>query len=97
MNAATYKNVVGPKIRSLRRQFAWTQEELARHLRQMGWGITRSGLAKIEARLVHVSDADLLFFVRLFEVEPETLFPDIDRGEHLGAAVKRLLTRKHAI
>ena len=94
MSQATYKNLVGPKIRSLRLQFDWTQEELAKHLRQMGWPITRSTLAKIEARLVLVNDADLLYFVRLFEVEQDYLFPELDREEQVGAAVRRLLSRR---
>jgi len=36
MSQMTYKNVVGPKIRSLRIQFSWTQEALAKYLRRMG-------------------------------------------------------------
>ena len=96
MSQTTYKNVVGPRIRSLRLQFNWTQEELARHLRQMGWNITRSGLAKIEARLVYVGDAYLLYFARLFEVESEYLLPELDPEEQVGTALRRLLAREHA-
>jgi len=96
MSQQTYKNVVGPKIRSLRIQFSWTQEALAKYLRRMGWNISRSTLAKVEARLVCVSDSDLLYFVRLFEVEPNYLLPDLDPQEHLGTAVRRLLTREQA-
>lgn len=94
MNQLTYKNVVGPKIRSLRLQFSWTQDLLAKYLRRMGWNISRSTLAKVEARLIHVSDSDLLYFVRLFEVEPGRLLPDLDPDEHLGTAVRRLLSRQ---
>ncbi len=97
MSPLTYKNVVGPKIRSLRIQFAWTQEMLALSLRRMGWDISRSSLAKIEARLVHVSDSDLLYFVRLFEVEPIALYPDLDKKAHLGTDMRRLLTRGRAM
>ena len=93
MSQQTYKNVVGPKIRSLRLQFAWTQEALAEYLRRMGWNISRSTLAKVEARLVHVSDSDLLFFVRLFQVQPNSLLPELDPDEHLGTAVRNLLAR----
>ncbi len=93
MSQQTYKNVVGPKIRSLRIQFSWTQDALAKYLRRMGWNISRSTLAKVEARLVCVSDSDLLYFVRLFEVEPNYLLPELDPEEHLGTAVQRLLTR----
>ena len=93
MNQPTYKNVVGPKIRSLRLQFSWTQEALAEYLRRMGWNISRSTLAKVEARLVLVTDSDLLYFVRLFEVEPSYLLPELDPEEHLGTAVRNLLAR----
>ena len=93
MSQLTYKNVVGPKIRSLRIQFSWTQEALAKYLRRMGWNISRSTLAKVEARLIHVSDSDLLYFVRLFEVEPNYLLPEIDPEEKVGTAVRRLLVR----
>ena len=97
MSQQTYKNVVGPKIRSLRIQFSWTQDALAKYLRRMGWNISRSTLAKVEARLVCVSDSDLLYFVRLFEVEPTYLLPDLDPQEHLGTAVRRLLTRVQTV
>ena len=97
MSQLTYKNVVGPKIRSLRLQFSWTQDVLAKSLRRMGWKISRSTLAKVEARLIHVSDSDLLYFVRLFEVEPGRLLPEVGPDEHLGTAVRRLLARKRGI
>ena len=93
MSQQTYKNVVGPKVRSLRIQFSWTQDALAKYLRRMGWNISRSTLAKVEARLVLVTDSDLLYFVRLFEVEPSYLLPELDPEEHLGTAVRRLLSR----
>ena len=96
MSQQTYKNVVGQKIRSLRIQLSWTQEALAKYLRRMGWNISRSKLAKVEARLIHVSDSDLLYFVRLFEVEPNCLLPELDPQEHLGTAVRRLLARGRA-
>ena len=97
MSQLTYKNVVGPKIRSLRLQFSWTQDVLAKYLRRMGWKISRSTLAKVEARLIHVSDSDLLYFVRLFEVEPGRLLPAVGPDEHLGTAVRRMLARKRGI
>jgi transcriptional regulator with XRE-family HTH domain len=97
MSQLTYKNVVGPKIRSLRLQFSWTQDVLAKSLRRMGWKISRSTLAKVEARLIHVSDSDLLYFVRLFEVEPGRLLPEVGPDEHLGTAVRRMLARKRGI
>ena len=78
----------------MRIQFSWTQDALAKYLRRMGWNISRSTLAKVEARLIHVSDSDLLYFVRLFEVEPSYLLPELDPNKHLGTAVRRLLARE---
>ena len=93
MSQQTYKNLVGPKIRALRHKLSWTQEMLANALCEMGWNISRSTLAKIEARLVCVNDSDLLYFVSLFEVELLALFPKVDPKPRLGTAVRRLLVR----
>ena len=94
MSQQTYKNLVGPKIRALRHNHSWTQEMLATALCEMGWNISRSTLAKIEARLVYVSDSDLLYFVSLFDVEPLALFPRVNPKARLGMAVRCLLTRE---
>ena len=97
MSQQTYKNLVGPKIRALRHNHSWTQEMLATALCELGWNISRSTLAKVEARLIHVNDSDLLYFVRLFEVEPNYLLPELDPEEHLGTAVRRLLRRVKSV
>ena len=93
MSQQTYKNLVGPKIRTLRLKCSCTQEMLAQSLCDMGWNISRSTLAKIEARLVYVNDSEPLYFVSLFEVEPLALFPKVDPKPRLGTAVRRLLVR----
>ena len=97
MSQQTYKNLVGPKIRALRHNHSWTQEMLATALCEMGWNISRSTLAKVEARLIHVNDSDPLYFVRLFEVERNYLLPELGPEEHLGTAVRRLLRRVKSV
>ena len=92
MNQTTYTNLRDRRSKSAP-AVCWTQEELAKNLRQWARPTTRRAPARVEAP-VYVSDSDVLYFVRLFEVKPAYLFPEFDREEHIGAAVRRLLSRK---
>lgn len=67
------KNVIGPKVRRLRFQKGWSQQELAVKLQLAGLDIRRSGVGKIEAQLRRVTDEDLLYLLRVFEVGLEEL------------------------
>ena len=75
MNRDTHCNIVGPVVRRLRRRRGWSQAKLADRLRTAGWNISRSGVAKIECRVVWVGDFELLYFIRIFGVEIGELFP----------------------
>lgn len=55
----------------------WTQAYLAIQLQLIGLDISRSTLAKIEARLVVVPDYRLLYFTKVFNVKLEQLYPPI--------------------
>lgn len=70
-----YLNLIGPQIRRLRSQKGWTQEELAGALQRAGLDISRSGLAKIEARMVWVGDHETIFFMKVLGVSFEDLLP----------------------
>lgn len=70
-------NLVGPQIRKLRYEKGWTQAYLAGQLQIIGLDISRSTLAKIEARLIVVPDYRLLYFTKVFNVRIEQLFPPI--------------------
>jgi transcriptional regulator with XRE-family HTH domain len=72
-----FKNAVGPTIRKLRNHKGWTQEILVTKLQLQGWDCSRSWLAKIEARQVHVKDFELLYFRKLFGAKLEELFPTL--------------------
>lgn len=71
-------NLIGPQIRKLRNQRGWTQDRLAGALQRAGLDVSRSGLAKIEARMVWVPDHELYYFMKVFRVDFGDLFPPID-------------------
>jgi hypothetical protein len=63
MKRDTHLNVIGPEVRRIRKQRGWSQSKLALHLQSVGWNISRSGLAKIECRIMWVGDFELLRLV----------------------------------
>jgi transcriptional regulator with XRE-family HTH domain len=87
------QNMIGPQVRRLRYQRGWSQETLAGKLQLLGWDIGRVGLAKIESRLVHVEEYELLYFARAFNVRMDEVFPPIDTGRQLREVVAELMQR----
>ncbi len=69
------QNIVGPQVRKLRDQHGWSQEVLAARLQRAGWDITRGTLAKIEAQVRCVSDAEVLMLARALKRGVEELYP----------------------
>ncbi|HTS18488.1 MAG TPA: helix-turn-helix domain-containing protein [Verrucomicrobiae bacterium] len=86
--------MIGPQVRRLRYQRGWSQEKLAEKLQLLGWDISRAGLGKIESRLVHVEEYELLYFARAFNVRLDDLFPPIDTGRQIHEVVAELMRRK---
>jgi transcriptional regulator with XRE-family HTH domain len=76
-------NLIGPQVRKLRNQMNWTQEQLAGALQRAGFDVSRSGLAKIESRMVWVADHELFYFTKVFRVSLEQLFPPINPQDPL--------------
>ncbi len=63
------KNIVGPQIRKLRVARGWSQEVLLAKLHLVGFlDKDRAGVGKIESQLIYVSDYDLHYFARVFDV-----------------------------
>lgn len=89
MNRDTHCNIIGPVVRRLRRHRGWSQAKLAARLQASGWKISRSGVAKIECRVVWVGDFELLYFIRVFGVEIGELFPRHNRREPVRALVEK--------
>jgi len=70
-----FQNVVGPQVQRLRVQAGLTQDALAAKCGVAGWDISRGTVAKIEARVRCVNDAELFVLARVLKVELSELFP----------------------
>jgi transcriptional regulator with XRE-family HTH domain len=76
-------------VRSLRRERAWTQAELAKKL-----GISQGGLSQIESGGGSFSAEQLLLILKLFNVTPDRFADDLqNRGSELQNALARLGAR----
>ena len=89
-----YKNLIGAEIRRRRDRLDWTQSDLIVKLQLAGWDMDRSQLSKIECRLVHLSDYQQLFFARIFKVNLNELFPNIDPRERIDDFLAKTMERK---
>lgn len=69
------QNVVGPQVQRLRVHAGLTQDDLAAKCGVAGWDVSRGTLAKIEAGVRCVSDAELFVLARALKTELGTLFP----------------------
>lgn len=88
-------NLIGPQVRKLRSQRGWTQDELAGALQRAGLDISRSGLAKIESRMILVRDHHLFFFMKVLRVSFQELFPPIRADDpDLYDVMNKLMTRR---
>jgi hypothetical protein len=85
-----YKNNVGPQVRRLRHNRGWSQSTFSAKLQIAGFDIGRSGVSKIEARLVFVDDRTLMFLAEVLKVELQTLFPKRESGCSLYEFLERL-------
>ena len=90
MKRDTHLNVIGPEVRRIRKQRGWSQSKLALHLQSVGWNISRSGLAKIECRIMWVGDFELLYFVNVFGVGIGELFPRNGKKAPVQAMIAKL-------
>lgn len=69
------QNIVGAQVRKIRYGRGWSQDQLAARLGRLGWDVSRGTLAKIEASVRCVSDAELLWLARSLGVKVDDLFP----------------------
>ncbi len=81
------QNVVGPQIQRLRVHAGLTQEALAAKCGVAGWDVSRGTLAKIEARVRCVNDAELFVLARVLKTDLSNLFPR--ETSHVIAALVR--------
>jgi len=69
------RNAVGVQIRRIRNAKNFSQQRLASLCSLVGYEITRSTLAKIEAALRAVSDVELFVIATALRVSLEDLYP----------------------
>ena len=69
------QNLVGPRVRTLRRKQGWTQAKLATHCNLLGWDVSENGVTKIEAQIRCVTDAELLTLAVVLKTELADFFP----------------------
>lgn len=94
MKIFTHRNLVGPIIGRLRRKRGWTQADFAVHLQLAGWNISRSGVAKIEAQLVHVGDREICYLRQVLRVDVKELFPRFDPHKSIREGIAELLSKE---
>ena len=68
-------NVVGTQVRKLRKEQKLTQEQLSARCNVIGLDISRGTLAKIEAGVRQVTDAEIVQLAIALKVEESALFP----------------------
>jgi transcriptional regulator with XRE-family HTH domain len=85
-----YKNNIGPQVRRFRYDRAWSQSKLAARLQIAGLDVDRSGVSKIEARMVFVDDRTLMYLAEVLKVEVQALFPKRDAGHRIHEFLERL-------
>ena len=90
----TFKNNVGPQVRRLRYARGWSQSVFAAKLQIAGMETDRSGVSKIEARLVFVDDRALMYLAEVLRVEVQELLPKHDRTTRLHDFLARLETTR---
>ncbi|MFA0435944.1 helix-turn-helix domain-containing protein [Vibrio breoganii] len=75
------KNLIGTRIKELRKNRGWTQEDLAAQfqLRGESWGISRQTIAKIETGIKPLRDIEIVQFSLILETPITELFetPDL--------------------
>jgi transcriptional regulator with XRE-family HTH domain len=72
---AAAQNIVGPQVRALRARAELTQDALAARCGVLGWDLSRGGLAKIEAQVRCVSDAEVYVLARALRAPLDDLYP----------------------
>ena len=69
------KNVVGAQVRRIRYEKGWTQETLTARCNLQGWDLSRGTLAKVEAQVRRVSDAELFVLAKALRTKLDSLYP----------------------
>ena len=69
-------NISGPAIKKLRLEKGWSQRELADILQLKGLDVDKNAIQRIEARKRFVTDIELVYFAKVFEVDYRELLEE---------------------
>jgi transcriptional regulator with XRE-family HTH domain len=67
-------NIIGKKIRGIRKEQGLTQEQLAAACCLLGFDISRSTLAKVESQNRQVTDYEIRYFAKALKVSEGDFF-----------------------
>lgn len=72
----SHLNIIGPQVGHLRQMAGLSQEALSAKCGVRGWDISRGTLAKIEAQVRCVSDAEIWILAECLDCSIESLYPN---------------------
>lgn len=78
----TPQNIVGPRLRTLRREKGLTQAMLAARCGMLGWDIGENTITKIETQLRCLVDFELLCLAQALDVDPSSFLPAKELRKH---------------
>lgn len=84
-------NLIGRQVQKLRVARHWSQKQLAEKLQLLGLDKSREAVGRIEARLVYVTDFEMLFIARALGVTWPDLLPTIDATKQLHDVIAELM------
>lgn len=67
-------NIIGKKIRQIRKEQGLTQEQLAAGCCLLGFDLSRSTLAKVESQNRQVTDYEIRYFAKALKVSEGDFF-----------------------
>lgn len=76
---AASQNIVGTKLRAIRREKGLTQAMLAARCGMLGWDIGENTITKIETDVRCVVDAEILCLASALTVKPADLLPEPEK------------------
>jgi hypothetical protein len=85
------QNIVGSRIKALRREKGLTQAMLAARCARFGWDVGENAITKIETQIRCVTDFELVCLASALGVNPEGLLPKSDK---VRAAITPIFLRR---
>jgi transcriptional regulator with XRE-family HTH domain len=74
-------NVIGPKVRELREQKGWTQDQFAVKLQLAGWDTSQDSVSRLENGERRIPDLELFVLADVLGTKTDDLFPKDVRGK----------------